>query len=707
MINTCKKCGKQAEGEHYTFHHGHTITETDEKVGETKSAIVRREGRNVRQFYTNITQASCFLCGDCLNKWSRKKFWGAFIPALILTPMGVYVFLTLDEIRTILEQLAGMGLIVFAAVTLFMSVYYILPGNKNKGEELAVEIGKEEIKNSDSFWDSMEYKKLSSWSNTYGGSIQSLQEEQNISATTNQYPQAPDHELDKHKLKPYYDSLSANSINARCDAAHNLLREGGAEGVRWLVKALRSGDPNAYDAAIWAFASEFEFQRYRKEMDERELQIALREATSILADYINNIKLQPGILYLTVEDNQTLNALTVIGDASALPALNSLLEKLTKRRQHDGYQREYLRTGKVEGWIDNDGGVEHVKRVIDALSKTKLPREEISLGLSPVLSPAKDDRATKKPTVNEEQISNPPLAPVIEAGEKMETNESQLVSHDNQERNQSQSEPSVEPNPLGRLLTIVITIGVSILIGIIWGPGILPGGSSGSGDVIDFAGKAGNIVGMTCGMATLVGPVTYAVMRKLFPKRPASPNITKSKSDYEKTSGSSLAAKAPIGEAAPGMIAPRPREAARKPKTGVILLLALIVFGIASVIWMQTAANGIDLRSLFVSQSAQAPLGAGAGNPGEAPVDCQLWSEISAADAGHPVCAYGVVKAVYLGDGITYIRFSDEKDTFRFINLNGEDFSEVISQCVKAEGIVKTYGQMPYIEVGDRVKLCK
>jgi hypothetical protein len=87
--------------------------------------------------------------------------------------------------------------------------------------------------------------------------------------------------------------------------------------------------------------------------------------------------------------------------------------------------------------------------------------------------------------------------------------------------------------------------------------------------------------------------------------------------------------------------------------------------------------------------------------------DCQLWSEISAADIGNTTCAYGVVKTAYLGGGITYIRFSEEKNSFRLVNLNGKDFSDTIGQCVTARGTVKAYGQMPYIEVDDQVRLCK
>ncbi len=144
---------------------------------------------------------------------------------------------------------------------------------------------------------------------------------------------------------------------------------------------------------------------------------------------------------------------------------------------------------------------------------------------------------------------------------------------------------------------------------------------------------------------------------------------------------------------------PASRPEANKPRTGIFILFVLVVIGVAAAAWW------------FSSRAAKAPAGSAAdpatGNSAGAPSGCQEWSKISAEDAGKEICAYGVVKTAYTGKGVTYIRFSEEKDSFRFLNSNGKDFSKLVGQCVQAKGVVKTYGKMPYIEIGDKLDPCK
>jgi tetratricopeptide (TPR) repeat protein len=173
-------------------------------------------------------------------------------------------------------------------------------------------------------------------------------------------------EVDKI-LGSYYDLLGSYNSNIRCDAAQNLLEKGGIDGIRWLVKALNSTNPNTYDAAIWAFAVDLD--NHRKKLDGEQLKNILKEATTILVSYVEKIELRPGIQYLSLENNQTLNALAKIGDSSALPVLNTLLAKVTKRRKQDGFQKKYIQTEEYDGWKDNDSAVNHVKSVIDTLKR--------------------------------------------------------------------------------------------------------------------------------------------------------------------------------------------------------------------------------------------------------------------------------------------------------------------------------------------------
>jgi|GEM_PF-1038659 len=164
-----------------------------------------------------------------------------------------------------------------------------------------------------------------------------------------------------------YNAMDTTDSNARCDAAVDLLRQGGIEGVRLLVKALRSGSENLYKGAAWALVNALD--RFSGEMDPAELDLTLAEAIPLLTARIAEAKLQSGLSYLNEITIRSLNALAVVGDASSLPALNALLVRLQTCRQQDGYRREYIQTAEYGGWTDNDGNIQTVKMVIEAIEK--------------------------------------------------------------------------------------------------------------------------------------------------------------------------------------------------------------------------------------------------------------------------------------------------------------------------------------------------
>jgi len=167
----------------------------------------------------------------------------------------------------------------------------------------------------------------------------------------------------------------------------------------------------------------------------------------------------------------------------------------------------------------------------------------------------------------------------------------------------------------------------------------------------------------------------------------------------EKESGSATASAAAGSKPSPTVV---------KLKGWQILLLSLLVVGaVFAIYWVKNSASGSSAMAVPASQLVSAGEQNG-DHPIKPPVGCRLWSEINASDAGSKVCAYGVVKATYLGGEITYIVFTtDDKSAFRLINLEGKDYSNLVGRCVIAEGEVKTFGEIAYIEIEGKLSLCK
>lgn len=146
----------------------------------------------------------------------------------------------------------------------------------------------------------------------------------------------------------------------------------------------------------------------------------------------------------------------------------------------------------------------------------------------------------------------------------------------------------------------------------------------------------------------------------------------------------------------PAVTAPPPAATPPRSHRNRFALIALVLLIVLAV---------MIAISIFQGAGDRLPA-AGSGQPGGVRSGCRLWNEISAADVGQEVCVTGVVERTYLGGELTYLRFSDDPDAFRLVNVNGVDFSAVVGQCVVAEGVVEVYGQMPYIEIGDRLDHC-
>ena len=124
------------------------------------------------------------------------------------------------------------------------------------------------------------------------------------------------------------------------------------------------------------------------------------------------------------------------------------------------------------------------------------------------------------------------------------------------------------------------------------------------------------------------------------------------------------------------------------------------------------SATTVANRSFFpTSTFAQAVISArtATARPRPTPTQpvCHLWNEIVKSDVGRNLCVQGYVKKAYWGGDIFYMSFSDEPDAFRLIVLAGYYFDDVQGQCVMVDGVVKAYGDMPYIEVGENLWPCK
>lgn len=83
---------------------------------------------------------------------------------------------------------------------------------------------------------------------------------------------------------------------------------------------------------------------------------------------------------------------------------------------------------------------------------------------------------------------------------------------------------------------------------------------------------------------------------------------------------------------------------------------------------------------------------------------CLSWDEVTISYKDKKLCVYGIVKDAYWGDpNRFFITFSSSTSAFRMIVLWGYYYKDVIGECVEATGIIKTYGNMPYMELGKEI----
>ena len=150
-------------------------------------------------------------------------------------------------------------------------------------------------------------------------------------------------------------------------------------------------------------------------------------------------------------------------------------------------------------------------------------------------------------------------------------------------------------------------------------------------------------------------------------------------------------------------------------------ILATIVAFIAFFVYLSTSRNNNVQSSNSTSygyQPTTAPLRTATFRPKPSltvsialparPTDdgCMKWNEVSTLQKGKKVCVYGIVKDAYRGDERRFfITFGNNISAFRMIVLGGYYYKDVIGNCVESTGIIKVYENMPYMELGEKIRV--
>ena len=171
---------------------------------------------------------------------------------------------------------------------------------------------------------------------------------------------------DQESLSVFETKLFNESTQSsdRSSAAMVLARSGD-KGLSILLRALNSDNPGVYFAA--ARAINFELMKQDKCLD-KGLYESLKPASSYLASIVGKAEASSGSA--RPYDEQTSSAiasLKFVGNESAVPALETLLNRIQRATGTGGERREYVRTDSAAGFISSNDSVNHVKSAIAAI----------------------------------------------------------------------------------------------------------------------------------------------------------------------------------------------------------------------------------------------------------------------------------------------------------------------------------------------------
>jgi len=87
---------------------------------------------------------------------------------------------------------------------------------------------------------------------------------------------------------------------------------------------------------------------------------------------------------------------------------------------------------------------------------------------------------------------------------------------------------------------------------------------------------------------------------------------------------------------------------------------------------------------------------------------CVLWTTVSMADIGKTMCVYGLVSESYTADSNRYfLRFNDEKNSFRMVLMKGLKMESAAGECVYQTDEIKEYKEVLYMEMTSLPMICE
>lgn len=223
------------------------------------------------------------------------------------------------------------------------------------------------------------------------------------------------------------------------------------------------------------------------------------------------------------------------------------------------------------------------------------------------------------------------------------TQEAQIPPITSHETVESKEKPITKKNKnelsgLGKVLAFLITAILVIILTFVFLPSMPAYLSGNQGDIVDFAGFLGRVSGMICGFSTLIGPITFGIMRAIFPKK------TRDSEMGMKVAETDIAVSAPQPE-----VKGKPSQTGNKIRTIFLILIMLItLFAIIVAVSRFLTANSL---TLFPSRDAVS------GNSGVVISGCVSASSLRVRTG--PGTEFSVVKGLSQGECLSF----DGRDT--------------------------------------------
>jgi hypothetical protein len=159
MGDQCKNCDKEFRGNFYTFFHAKKIGEHSVYISANKSRIVKE--------YSQIGQTTYFLCDKCVN----RKFWLEIISTLIgaIALAAISILFWTGKFQNVIAAFSVPKLLFYGFIVglVFPTIAFCLLiacffdiRTQPTGENLAIRIGRRNIKEKDTFWNSRVFQRL-------------------------------------------------------------------------------------------------------------------------------------------------------------------------------------------------------------------------------------------------------------------------------------------------------------------------------------------------------------------------------------------------------------------------------------------------------------------------------------------------------------------------------------------------------------------